>query len=87
MYDHTSPRSAPLVTSCGLLGGSPGQSVYDCVLREARSGCCDAFVEEGCDYHGGDTGLSAPEGEITNPLECEQYCQLLQVGQCLIDVM
>ena len=66
-------------SSCGVMGGAPGQSVEECLLGEVTDGGCDAFVEEECDYHGGDTGFSAPEGEITNPRECEEYCLLFQV--------
>ena len=62
-----------------VLGGAPGQSVEECLLGDVTDGGCDAFVEEECDYHGGDTGFSAPEGEITNPRECEEYCLLFQV--------
>ena len=67
-------------SSCGVLGGAPGQSVEECLLGDVTLGGCDAFIEEECDYHGGDTGFSAPEGEITNPRECEEYCLLFQVG-------
>ena len=62
-----------------MLGGAPGQSVEECLLGDVTLGGCDAFVEEECDYHGRDTGFSAPEGEITNPRECEEYCLLFQV--------
>ena len=66
-------------SSCGTIAGSPAQSVEECILGEVTDGGCDAFIEEECDYHGGDTGFSAPEGEITNPRECEEYCLLFQV--------
>ena len=63
-----------------MLGGAPGQSVEECLLGDVTDGGCDAFIEEECDYHGGDTGFSAPGGEITNPRECEEYCLLFQVS-------
>ena len=40
---------------------------------------CDAFFDEECEYHGHDIGVSAPAGEVTNVIECEEYCHLFQV--------
>ena len=72
-------------SSCGTIAGSPAQSVEECILGDVTDGGCDAFIDEDCDYHGGDTGFSAPEGEITNPTECEEYCLLFQ-GSTLLSV-
>ena len=69
---------------CGTVAGSPDQSVENCVNGEIINGACDGFMYEECDYYGEDPdGVSAPPGQITNPTECEEYCQLFQsFGQC-----
>ena len=69
---------------CGVVAGSPDQSVEDCVIGDVINAACDGFMYEECDYYGEDPdGVSAPPGQITNPTECEEYCQLFaSFGQC-----
>ena len=66
-------------STCEIIAGSPTQSLQDCVMGEIIDGSCDAFFDEECEYHGHDIGVSAPAGEVTNVIECEEYCHLFQV--------
>ena len=67
-------------SECDIVAGSPDQNLNDCLLGDITVGGCDGFIYEECDYYGEDTGFSAPPGEITNPVECEEYCLLFQVN-------
>jgi len=69
-------------SNCGIVAGVPEQSLQDCLLGDITDGGCGAFLYEECQYHGQDTGLSAPAGQVTNALECEEYCQLFEGFGC-----
>ena len=66
-------------SDCDIVAGSPEQNLNDCLVGDITIGGSDEFIYEECDYYGEDTGFSAPPGEITNPIECEEYCLLFQV--------
>ena len=62
---------------CGVVGGSPEQSIDECINSLYHG--CDAFLEEECQYAGADLGLSPPDGQVNTALECEELCVLYQV--------
>ena len=66
-------------SECGLIGGSPDQSLVQCLIDIDHG--CDAFTELECQYHGQDTGLSPPDGQIKSAEECEQLCKNFQVRE------
>ena len=68
-------------TSCGVVGGRADKDLEDCILGAVTTGGCDGFIDEECEYLGEDTGFSAPPGELTNAVECQDYCKGFQVNE------
>ena len=57
-------------SECLLIGGSPEQSLVDCLI-DTDTGC-DAFTQLHCQYQGQEYGLSPPDGQIKSAEECEE---------------
>lgn len=41
------------------------------------------FYQENCEYLGIDLGLSPPDGEVKNEMECQEFCKIFQDFGCL----
>ena len=67
-------------SECGLIGGSPDQSLVQCLIATDHG--CDAFTDLECQYLGQDTGLSPPDGQIKSAEECEELCKNFQIIGC-----
>ena len=57
-------------SKCDTIGGSPDQSLENCILGDSQDTGCDGFIYEECVYHGHDAGFTPPPGEIVDATEC-----------------
>ena len=62
------------------MGGSPDQSLEDCLIDTDHG--CDSFTGVECEYSGHETGLSPPDGQIKSAEECETLCKQFQMIGC-----
>merc|ERR1711892_809515 len=67
--------------TCDIVGGRVDKTLEDCT-GSVTVGGCDAFIDEECEYLGEDSGFSAPPGELTSAVECQDYCKGFQVLGC-----
>ena len=65
-------------STCKLVGGSPAQELGECLGNGASY--CDTFYQENCEYQGADLGLSPPDGEIGNEMECQS---IVEYSRCV----
>ena len=66
--------------NCKVVGGARNSDLDACLNSDLNG--CNAFIEESCDFIGDDLAFSPPDGEISNPYECEEICQTFELLGC-----
>ena len=66
--------------NCQQVGGGREGNLEDCLNSDLNG--CNAFIEESCTFIGDQLVFSPPDGEISNPYECEALCQVFETLGC-----
>ena len=60
---------------CNLIGGTPDQSLEDCVTGDHLNLGCSSFLEVNCVYNGLELAYQPPDGEVDRIGRCHEFCQ------------
>ena len=66
--------------NCQVVGGDRSGDLGACLNSDLNG--CNAFIEESCVYGGEDLAFSPPDGELSNPYECENLCKAYEALGC-----